>query len=308
MVLKTYIAAACAAGLVVGVVYFGTSPANSSGSVAIERPTELVPEQSTALENTKTVEAEKTNILRRYIAKGDEKTLEGSTLDNPYSTETSVNNAKTVEAETSGNESFELEKMAETELASHDGADHPHPIVEKTTDKAEPALPVNQRDDIIERPVKAEPKKPQTKVITKTVTETVTETKPPKPKVKRVKRPIVKRQMPVVKSDDPAKIRIDTVFTQAEAIEQVDLRDRAYLDLTDYATNKGMFEDAQKAALLIQQPELRDTARSRIAMGMARYGLSDEAFALIEDVEIRELRDVMRLQVIEALLGTDIRR
>ncbi len=86
------------------------------------------------------------------------------------------------------------------------------------------------------------------------------------------------------------------------------MKDRAYLDLSDYATNKGLFDDAQRAALKINQPELRDTARSRIAMGMARYGMSDEAFSLIEQVEIQELRDVMRLQVIEALLGTDMRR
>ena len=108
--------------------------------------------------------------------------------------------------------------------------------------------------------------------------------------------------------EDPAQMRIDVVFKQAEKIAQPDLRDRAYLDLADYATSKGMFDQAKKAALRIKQVELRDTARSRIAMGMARYGLADEAFALIAKVEVKELKDVMRLQVIEALLGTDTRR
>jgi len=102
--------------------------------------------------------------------------------------------------------------------------------------------------------------------------------------------------------------RIRVVFKEAENIEQPDLKDRAYLDLADYATSKGLFEEAERAALKIGQVELRDTARSRIAMGLARYGYSDEAFALIEQVEVEELRDVMRLQVIEALLGTDGRR
>ncbi len=111
-----------------------------------------------------------------------------------------------------------------------------------------------------------------------------------------------------LKEIDPAQMRINVVFKQAERISQPDLRDRAYLDLADYATNKGMFDQAKKAALRIKQVELRDTARSRIAMGMARYGMADEAFALIGKVEVKELRDVMRLQVIEALLGTDIRR
>jgi len=109
-------------------------------------------------------------------------------------------------------------------------------------------------------------------------------------------------------SMDPAQKRIETVFRQAENITQPDLRDRAYLDLAEYATVKGLFDEAKTAAQKIEQVELRDTARSRIAMGLARLGKSDEAFALIEEVEVTELRDVMRLQVIEALLGTDARR
>lgn len=109
-------------------------------------------------------------------------------------------------------------------------------------------------------------------------------------------------------SNDPAQQRIDVVFKQARLIKQVDLRDRAYLDLADYATNKGLFDQAQKAVLRINQPELRDTARSRIAMGMARYGMADEAFDLIGKVEVKELQDVMRLQVIEALLGATNQR
>ena len=129
--------------------------------------------------------------------------------------------------------------------------------------------------------------------------ETETKTKP-KPKVQPYK--ASKTEV------DPAQKRIDVVFRQAERIAQPELRDRAYLDLTDYATSKGLFDQAQKAALRIKQVELRDTARSRIAMGMARYGMANEAFALIEKVEVKELKDVMRLQVIEALLGTDTRR
>ncbi|NNE56818.1 MAG: hypothetical protein HKN36_01805, partial [Hellea sp.] len=107
---------------------------------------------------------------------------------------------------------------------------------------------------------------------------------------------------------DPAQQRVNVVFEQAENIKQSDLRDQAFLDLVEYATRKGMFEDAKIAAAKINQIELRDTARSRIAMGLARYGQSDEAFALIEEVEVDALRDIMRLKVIEALLGNDQRR
>lgn len=107
---------------------------------------------------------------------------------------------------------------------------------------------------------------------------------------------------------DPSQQRVQAAFDQAQNIDQIELRDRAYLSLADYATQKGLFKDAVQAAETIDQVELRDTARSRIAMGMARNGLSDDAFALIDEVEVDELRDVMRLQVIESLLGTDVRR
>jgi hypothetical protein len=52
----------------------------------------------------------------------------------------------------------------------------------------------------------------------------------------------------------------------------------------------------------LDQPELRDTARSKMAVKYARLGQRDDAFALIEEVEIDALRDFMRLQVIEALV------
>ncbi len=110
------------------------------------------------------------------------------------------------------------------------------------------------------------------------------------------------------KKVSPFQSRINVAFEQAKKIEQSDLRDRAYLDLSDYAGRYGLFDEAKKAALKIQQVELRDTARSRIAMGMAEQGMANEAFALIEDVEVGELKDVMRLHVIEALLGITARR
>lgn len=108
-------------------------------------------------------------------------------------------------------------------------------------------------------------------------------------------------------SRNQVETRIVTVAKQADRISQIELRDQAYLDLADYAAENGMFEDAISAAMNIQQDNLRDTSRSRIAVNMARTGQAEAAFALIDEVEIEELKDVMRLQVIEALLGSDRR-
>ncbi len=96
--------------------------------------------------------------------------------------------------------------------------------------------------------------------------------------------------------------RITAVMEQAERIEQSALRDRAYLDIVDYAVSENIFSTAKTAALEIEQAELRDTARSRIAIAYARLGDPNSAFALIDAVEVDELRDVMRLQVIEAMI------
>lgn len=99
-----------------------------------------------------------------------------------------------------------------------------------------------------------------------------------------------------------ASMRIMTVMEQADKIRQPDLRDRAYLDVVDYALTEDLFTPANSAMEKIKQVELRDTARARMAINLAEKGDSASAFALIDEVEVSELRDVMRLQVIEALI------
>ena len=95
---------------------------------------------------------------------------------------------------------------------------------------------------------------------------------------------------------------VKTVMEQAEKIEMPELRDRAYLDLVSYALDHGDYGVANTALEKINQVELRDTARNRIAIAYAKGGQADEAFAIMEDIEVDALRDVMRLQVIEAMI------
>jgi len=92
------------------------------------------------------------------------------------------------------------------------------------------------------------------------------------------------------------------IFEQAEKITLPELRDRAYLDLVSYAIDNHDKAAAKMALSKIQQVELRDTARNRIAIAYAKAGKAEKAFAILEDIEVDALRDVMRLQVIEALI------
>ena len=92
------------------------------------------------------------------------------------------------------------------------------------------------------------------------------------------------------------------IMEQAEKISMPELRDRAYLDLVSYALDNGDKATAKMALSKIEQVELRDTARNRMAVAFAKAGHAKKAFAILEDLEVDALRDVMRLQVIEALI------
>lgn len=282
MVMKTLIFATCAAMFAGGVVYFGTETTENGGSARIEAS------------DSRADKTGSKDIISRYIASDDKdaEALAGSEGDNPYVVDAAVEHPHP--------------PIKSDEAPDVVGADENRAKNERQID------PTDGEDAATESP--SAEIKPATVVENTEINRTAAETRKKDRAVDqrtRTTKPLKisdKKQVVADHSKDPAQLRINAVFEQAENISQPDLRDRAYLDLVDYATSKGMFREAERAALKIQQIELRDTARSRIAMGLARFGDSEKAFSLIEDVEIDELRDVMRLQVIEALLGTDGRR
>lgn len=96
---------------------------------------------------------------------------------------------------------------------------------------------------------------------------------------------------------------IATVMQEAALIQRAELRDQAYFEITEYALSEGRFESARAAHDLIDQDELAYTAKSRIAVAHAHNGEPTKAFKTIGEVEDEELRDFMRLQVIEALIA-----
>lgn len=91
------------------------------------------------------------------------------------------------------------------------------------------------------------------------------------------------------------------LLEQAENIDMPNLKDQAYVDIIDYALRSGMFLDAKGILEKINHTELRDTSRGQMAIALARAGQAAEAFELIDQVETDGLRDVLRLQVIEAI-------
>jgi len=54
----------------------------------------------------------------------------------------------------------------------------------------------------------------------------------------------------------------------------------------------------------LSTPELRDTARARIGVGLARSGDQRAAFAVLDELEIDELSAPIRLEIITALMAT----
>ena len=96
---------------------------------------------------------------------------------------------------------------------------------------------------------------------------------------------------------------LSTVMREAAAIEKPELRDQAYFEITEFALSEGRFDSARIAHDMIEQNELSYTAKSRIAVAYAQKGQPTKAFKVIGEADEVELRDFMRLQVIEALIA-----
>jgi len=95
------------------------------------------------------------------------------------------------------------------------------------------------------------------------------------------------------------------VLREAADIKSDDLKDQAHMDIIGYALRENKYDTAKDVIALINQPELRETARSRVAVSYAKDGQAEAAFDMIDTVEMADFADVMRLQVIEALTHSD---
>lgn len=95
------------------------------------------------------------------------------------------------------------------------------------------------------------------------------------------------------------------IMKQIDKMVNLETKDQAYYDVVSFSISQKQYNFADAAMRNIDQIVLRDTARSKIAVGLALDGRADDAFEVIDAVETEPLRDAMRLQVIEALIAPE---
>ncbi len=97
---------------------------------------------------------------------------------------------------------------------------------------------------------------------------------------------------------------VDFILGEARKIEIVDMRDEAILEILDYVLDHDKSGKAADILADLSSPELRDTARARIGVHLARSGKTKAAFAVMDEIEIEELRAPIRLEIITMLMAT----
>jgi hypothetical protein len=104
------------------------------------------------------------------------------------------------------------------------------------------------------------------------------------------------------------KIDYDLVLDEARKLQVIDMRNIAFFEIIDYAIDRKDFGKAADILQDLSDPELRDTARAKIGVGLAKTGDSEAAFAVLDEMEIDELTASMRLEIITALMATKAER
>ena len=97
---------------------------------------------------------------------------------------------------------------------------------------------------------------------------------------------------------------VNFILDEARKIEIVDMRDEAILEILDFVLYHNKSGKAADILTELSSPELRDTARARIGVHLARHGKTVPAFAVMDEIEIEELRAPIRLEIITTLMAT----
>ena len=93
----------------------------------------------------------------------------------------------------------------------------------------------------------------------------------------------------------------DALMGVVDDIQDDDLKDQALYSIATYALRFDDFETAKTALEAMGQEELMATTRSRVAFRYAELGKMEKALAEIAKIEDEELRDVVRVQLVETL-------
>lgn len=97
----------------------------------------------------------------------------------------------------------------------------------------------------------------------------------------------------------------ELLIREAKKVDIPDQRDDAYFNILDLALKRDDIAMAEDVIGRISTDELRDSARTRLAVAHAKAGRIEEAFDVVDDVEIEELADLVRLEIIRTATGTE---
>lgn len=122
--------------------------------------------------------------------------------------------------------------------------------------------------------------------------------------IRVVKKMTGKPSRPGQEADDKGSVDYDMVMAEAKKLLVTDMRNQAFLEIIDHAIDQGDVMQAADIVEALSTPELRDTARARIGVGLAKSGDSKAAFAVLDELEIDELSAPIRLEIITALMAT----
>ena len=103
-------------------------------------------------------------------------------------------------------------------------------------------------------------------------------------------------------------IDYDLVIKEAQKLLVVDMRNQAFLEIVDYAVDKGDMDQVADLIQYLSTPALRDTARARMGTELARQGNFEAAFSVLSLLEIDELSAPIRLEIITAMMATEQER
>jgi hypothetical protein len=104
-----------------------------------------------------------------------------------------------------------------------------------------------------------------------------------------------------MRSRGPTSDTFEILLDQAKLISIDDARDDAYLSILDLALAQDQVSVADQIVTRLSAPPLRDTARQRIGVTHAQAGRIDAAFAVLDGIEIPELADPIRLEIIRTI-------
>ena len=97
------------------------------------------------------------------------------------------------------------------------------------------------------------------------------------------------------------KAKPEELLDAAENIEDEDLRDQALFAILTYSLRFDDFDAARSAIEEMQDGTLSDNAQGRLAIRYAETGEIETALDAIGELEDEELRDIIRVQMIETL-------